>query len=181
MDIMVSSISLVCLSPILLFTAILVKLTSTGPVLFWSERVGFKGQIFLMPKFRSMTVQSKVLSREVATDSEIEFTPIGKFIRKFSLDELPQLWSVLIGDMSLIGPRPLLPNDYAGKERAENAIIYNVKPGITGLAQVKGRNFINPRRKIKYDVFYVKNHCLFMDIQILFKTALALFNTKLVK
>lgn len=181
MDIVVSASLLLLLSPILLLSALAVKLTSKGPALYWSSRRGLNGTTFSMPKLRTMTVCSKEVSRELATESDIRFTPIGRFLRKVSLDELPQLWSVLTGKMSLVGPRPLIVNDQAEALRLQNAVIYDVKPGITGLAQVNGRSFITVKNKTRYDAFYATRVCLFLDFKILLRTAGILFKTDMVK
>jgi len=181
MDILVSVVLLILLSPIFLIVAIMVKATSEGPVLFLSARTGYKGKTFMMPKFRTMMNGSKLLSREVATENDIRMTPVGNLLRKASLDEIPQLWSVLKGDMSLIGPRPLLENDQAADDRRKRAEIYDVKPGITGLAQVNGRNFISKRNKVRYDAFYATRLCIFLDLKIAYRTIGTVFNTKLVK
>ena len=135
----------------------------------------------MMPKFRTMTECSKIMSRECANDEDISITSIGLIFRKTSLDELPQLWSVLKGEMSLIGPRPLLVNDRLAAQRNTRPKIYEVKPGITGLAQVNGRNFISARKKIAYDAFYAERFCLFLDLKILYHTVGTVFNFKLVK
>lgn len=172
---------LVLLSPLLLLTAIAVKLTSKGPALYWSDRRGLNGDVFSMPKFRTMTICSREISREVATSNDIRFTPIGRFVRKASLDELPQLWAVLTGKMSLVGPRPLIINDQAEDARFQKTGIYDVKPGITGLAQINGRSFITAENKARYDAFYANRICLWLDIKILMKTAVILFKPSLVK
>lgn len=181
LDILVSGAALLLLAPLLLVLCLLVRLTSKGPALFWSERTGFKGKPFMMPKLRTMTQCSKVMSRESADDTDISLTPIGFVLRKSSLDELPQLWCVLKGEMSLIGPRPLLVNDRAAAQRRARPEIYNVKPGITGLAQVNGRNFISMRNKVRFDAFYADRVCLFLDAKILYRTVGTVFNFKLVQ
>ena len=181
LDIIVSALALIVLTPLLLLLCVLVKITSPGPALFWSERTGYKGQAFKMPKLRTMMQGSKVMSRESADADDISMTPIGQFLRKASLDELPQLWCVLKGEMSLIGPRPLLVNDRAANQRRECPQIYDVKPGITGLAQVNGRNFISMRNKVRFDAFYADRVCLFLDAKILYRTVGTVFNTKLVQ
>ena len=180
-DVTASFIMLVSLTPILLIVAIAVTVTSKGPVLFWSLRRGINGEAFSMPKFRTMTMCSKIMSIEVASESDVCFTPIGQFLRKTSLDELPQFWSVIKGDMSLIGPRPLLFDDYANVHREKHPAIYSVRPGITGLAQVNGRSFISPRNKIRYDAFYAGRVCMVLDLKIIAKTFGVILNTKLVK
>ena len=180
-DIVVSSVLLILLSPLLLLVALAVALTSKGSVIFWSARTGYKGETFLMPKFRTMTQNSKVMQREIATSNDICVTKIGHLLRKSSLDELPQLWSVLKGEMSLIGPRPLLVNDQVIAQRGKFTEIFDVKPGITGLAQVNGRNFISMRNKVRYDAFYANRMCMLLDLRIAFRTVGAVMNTKLVK
>lgn len=180
-DICVSSTLLVCLLPVFIISAIAVKLTSPGPILFWSKRRGLDGKVFNMPKFRTMTVESKVMSRESATENDYTFTPIGKFLRKFSIDEIPQLCLVFFGSMSLIGPRPLIIKDRAEEARFNNAVIYRVRPGITGLAQVNGRNLLTPKNKTRYDAFYATKLCMILDAKIILKTLSILFDTRLVK
>lgn len=180
-DIFVSATALILLAPFLLLLCVIVRLTSKGPALFWSERTGYKGKSFMMPKFRTMSQCSKVMSRESAAANDISFTPIGPILRKSSLDELPQLWCVLKGEMSLIGPRPLLVNDRLAAQRRARPEIFNVKPGITGLAQVNGRNFISMRNKVRYDAFYADRVCLFLDAKILYRTVGTVLNVKLVQ
>lgn len=177
-DIIISAALIIFLVPVFIFLFIAVKLTSQGPAIFWSERLGYDGKKFLMPKFRSMTALSKVMSREIASKDDIKLTPIGKYLRKSSLDEIPQLWSVLKGDMSLIGPRPLLNNDYSVSTRSNYPEIYSVRPGITGLAQVNGRNFISARNKTRYDTFYAQRACMWLDTKIAFRTFGVVFDTK---
>lgn len=181
MDIVVSASLLLVLSPLLLVTCLAVAVSSKGPVFFFSERTGYKGETFKMPKFRTMSHCSRVMSREMATDADIKITKVGHFLRKASIDELPQLWSVLKGDMSLIGPRPLLVNDMAAADRFARKEIYDVKPGITGLAQVNGRNYISMRNKIRYDAFYANRVCMLLDFKIAYRTIGTVLDTKLVK
>lgn len=180
-DVFISGIGLLALFPLLFVLCVLIKLTSRGPAIFWSERTGYNGKTFRMPKLRTMTEGSKVMSREIADKTDISITPLGYILRKSSLDELPQLWCVLKGDMSLIGPRPLLVNDQAARQRNARPEIFAVKPGITGLAQVNGRNFISMKNKVRYDAFYANRVCLFLDMKILYRTIGTVFNTKLVQ
>ena len=181
MDVTMSSLALLGLAPLLLLVWIAVRLTSSGPGLFWSDRIGRNGKVFRMPKFRTMTTCSKVISRENATSEDIKFTPIGLFLRKSSIDELPQFYSVFVGDMSLIGPRPVLPADEAAQLRASCMETMKLRPGITGLAQVNGRNFVKPRQKARYDAFYAKNYCAIFDLKIIGRTIGILSNTDLVQ
>lgn len=180
-DFIVALVALLVLFLPLLIVWSLVRLTSKGPGLFWSERVGRNGKVFKMPKFRTMTTCSKVVSREVAAPTDVTFTSIGPFLRKTSIDELPQLYSVLIGDMSFIGPRPVLPNDEAVYHRSSCKNTLLIRPGITGLAQVNGRNNVTPQRKARYDAFYARKMCLVLDTKILTKTVMILHRTDFVK
>ena len=169
-DILGAGAALVLLSPVLLVIAALVWLTSSGPAFYWSERVGRFGQSFRMPKFRTMTTCSRVVTREAAQDGDVCITPVGAFLRRTSLDELPQLLSVLRGDMSLVGPRPLLLCDATNTLRQSYPEVRGVRPGITGLAQISGRNMVSPRNKVRYDAFYAQRLCLFLDMRIAART-----------
>jgi len=181
MDITISGVLMIMLLPVFLILTILVPITSSGPALFWSKRTGYNGKSFLMPKFRTMTTCSKIVSRETASVYEITLTSFGKALRKTSLDELPQLWCVFIGKMSLVGPRPVLVNDQTNKLRHKYPKIFEVKPGLSGLAQVNGRNYISIRNKIRYDTFYAERMCLILDLKIIYKTFGTIFNHKLVQ
>lgn len=155
--------------PILL-VAILVRLTSPGPALYWSDRVGKGNRIFQMPKFRSMRVGTPAVATHLLNDPKVYLTPIGSFLRKSSLDELPQLWSILKGDMSLVGPRPALFNqDDLITLRAEQGV-QNLVPGLTGWAQINGRDELPIPEKVKLDVEYLQRRSLAFDIQILWLT-----------
>lgn len=150
--------------------ALLVRLTSKGPALYWSQRVGQNNQIFLMPKFRSMRVNTPQVATHLLANPKAHLTPIGDFIRKSSLDELPQLLSVFSGDMSFVGPRPALFNqdDLVALRTAAN--VHTLKPGITGWAQINGRDEIPIPDKVKLDEYYLKNQSLLFDIKIIFMT-----------
>ena len=180
-DILVALALLILLSPLMFGLYIAVSVTSSGPAIFWSDRVGVNKKLFSMPKYRTMVVEAKLVSPESADPDDIKPTAFGKILRKTSLDELPQLWSVLIGDMSLIGPRPMLEFDNVRDERYKRPEIFNLKPGITGLAQVSGRNFISPKNKSRYDAFYVKHISLALDIKIALMTIGTVLKTNLVK
>lgn len=171
-DVVVASIALVFLLPILLPVALLVRLTSKGPALFWTERVGLNSRHFRMPKFRTMRVDAPIVSKELLEDPRAYDTPIGRALRASSVDELPQLWCVLIGQMSLVGPRPLLPTDPATFERGRLGCPLRVRPGITGLAQIRGRNLVSPRLKARYDAVYARKSHFGTDIWIKYKTIL---------
>jgi len=151
-------------------TAILVKLTSKGPVLYWSDRVGQGNTIFKMPKFRSMNTGTPAVATHLLADPKKALTPIGDFIRKSSLDELPQLWSILKGDMSFVGPRPALFNqDDLIALRTKNHVD-KLMPGLTGWAQVNGRDELPISQKVALDIEYLKHQSLSMDIKIIWLT-----------
>lgn len=149
----------------------MIKATSPGPVLYWSPRVGRHGRIFQMPKFRTMKVGTPQVATDKLADPASRLTPIGGFLRKFSLDEIPQLWSVLKGDMSLVGPRPALFNQHeliaARKARGIDAL----RPGITGWAQINGRDDIPEWRKVELDEEYLHRRSFWFDMKILWLTA----------
>jgi len=152
--------------------AILVKLTSKGPVLYWSDRVGRNNHIFKMPKFRSMKVDTPAVATHLLEDPKSVLTPIGEFLRKSSLDELPQLWSILTGDMSFVGPRPALFNqdDLIALRTAQG--VDKLVPGLTGWAQVNGRDELPIPQKVDLDVEYVEMQSFWFDIKILWLTFL---------
>jgi O-antigen biosynthesis protein WbqP len=171
-DVGASAAGLAFVFPLILFGWLAVKATSPGPGLYWSERVGFGGRTFMMPKLRSMTVAAPQQPREGFDGAHHHITRVGAFLRRTSIDELPQLWSVFVGHMSLIGPRPLLPEDPGTIVRARQyPEVFHVRPGITGLSQVNGRNHVHARRKARYDCVYARRCTFRMDIFILRRTA----------
>ena len=150
--------------------AVAVRLTSAGPALYWSDRVGRGNKIFKMPKFRSMRVGTPAVATHLLADARSHLTPIGSFLRKSSLDELPQLWSILVGDMSFVGPRPALFNQHdLIALRAEHGV-HELVPGLTGWAQVNGRDELPIPDKVKLDVEYLQRQSLWFDIRILWLT-----------
>lgn len=156
--------------PIGLLIALAVKATSTGSVLFWSDRVGRNDQLFSMPKFRSMYIGTPNVPTHLLSNSKNNLTPIGNFLRKSSLDEIPQLWCVLLGAMSFVGPRPALFNQTdLINLRAANGT-NTLKPGITGWAQINGRDSITDVEKSIYDKEYLENKSFWMDIIIIIRT-----------
>ncbi|WP_047532965.1 sugar transferase [Methylotenera sp. N17] len=173
LDISLTLIGVVLLLPLIIVTYFLVKLTSTGPTLYWSKRVGKHNLLFSMPKFRSMKVNTPALATHIMNqqaDPNQYLTPVGSFIRKTSLDELPQLWSVLKGDMSIIGPRPALFNqDDLISLRTEHGV-HILKPGITGWAQVNGRDELPIPEKVTLDAYYLKHQSLWLDCYIILLT-----------
>ena len=150
--------------------AIFVKLESKGPVLYWSDRVGINGVIFKMPKFRTMKLGTPAVASHLLDNVESHYTKLGNFLRKTSLDELPQIFSVLTNKMSFVGPRPALFNQYDLMElRRENGVD-SIKPGITGWAQVNGRDELSLTQKVKLEVEYLENKSFLFDLNILWLT-----------
>ena len=168
-DIISSSLGLIILSPVLLIVAILIRLNLGSPIFFTQDRVGKDGKIFKMIKFRTMLDATDKWGEQLPDEERL--TPFGKLLRSTSLDEFPELINVLKGDMSLVGPRPLLV-EYIELYSKDQWRRHEVRPGITGWAQVNGRNAIGWSERFKLDVEYVDNQSLFMDIKILFMTAL---------
>lgn len=188
MDILLSLLGLIIVSPIMLIVAILIKLESTGPVIFSQKRVGLNGKEFNMLKFRSMVQNAEELKEKLKEQNEMSgpmfkmkedprVTKVGRFIRKTSIDELPQLINVLKGEMSLVGPRPSLPKEVAKFEPWMLERL-NVKPGLTCYWQVSGRNNIDFEDWMKLDIKYVKDRNLGLDIKLIFKTFFVLFGDK---
>lgn len=187
-DIIGAGSGLLLLSPVIVIVACAVKFTSKGPIFFSQKRVGKNGQLFDMYKFRSMVVNAEELKEKLAHQNEMSgpmfkmkddprVTKVGKFIRKTSLDELPQLWNVLKGDMSLVGPRPSLPKEVKQFEKWMYKRL-TVKPGLTCYWQVSGRNNIDFEDWMKLDISYVEDRNLWIDIKLIFKTVLVLFGDK---
>tara|TARA_Y100000746_G_C15296405_1_gene363781 strand:+ start:194 stop:655 length:462 start_codon:yes stop_codon:yes gene_type:complete len=142
------------------------------PIIYWSERVGKNNKVFKMPKFRSMRNITPLLPKEKLTRPNKWLTPIGAFIRKTSLDELPQFWCVIKGDMSIVGPRPALHNQFDLIDLRNNYGIQRIKPGITGWAQINGRDSISLEDKVKYDKKYLNSYSFILDLKIIFLTVI---------
>jgi O-antigen biosynthesis protein WbqP len=173
----VFDIFLGCLAALILFVpvllvAIAVRLTSTGPALYWSDRVGRNNVIFKMPKFRSMRVGTPAVATHLLADARSHLTPIGSFLRKSSLDELPQLWSILAGDMSFVGPRPALFNQQDLIALRTDQGVHTLLPGLTGWAQVNGRDELSIPEKVALDAEYLTRQGFWFDIKILWMTFL---------
>ncbi len=171
-DLALVIVATVILALPILIVAMAVPLTSPGPVLYWSDRVGRGNHIFKMPKFRSMRIDTPAVATHLLERPEQWLTPIGSFLRKSSLDELPQLWSILKGDMSFVGPRPALFNqaDLIGMRTKER--VHDLVPGLTGWAQVSGRDELPISQKVALDVDYLRRRSLLFDLKILWLTAL---------
>ena len=169
-DIFMSLTALVFFAIPLLIVAVLVKLTSRGPALYWSDRIGKNNAIFKMPKFRTMRIDTPAVATHLLGDPDQFLTPIGNFLRKSSLDELPQLFSILKGDMSIVGPRPALFNqDDLVSLRTEKGV-HVMTPGLTGWAQVNGRDELPIPVKVDFDVYYLLNRSFILDVKIICRT-----------
>ncbi|NDU87259.1 MAG: sugar transferase [Ferrovum sp.] len=172
LDLMISFMASIILAIPFIVVALLVRLTSPGPVLYWSERVGQYNNIFSMPKFRTMRVGTPAVATHLLTNPDQYLTPIGSFLRRASLDELPQLWSILTGDMSLVGPRPALFNQTDLIEQRNACGVQALVPGLTGWAQINGRDEIPIVQKVALDQYYLDHRSVAFDIQILWRTAI---------
>ncbi|EFI83373.1 sugar transferase [Listeria grayi] len=179
-DFFSASIAIMILSPVFLIVAILIKAESKGPVIFKQKRSGLQNQLFNIYKFRSMKADTPHLATD-KIDASIYITRFGAFIRKTSLDELPQLFNIIKGDMSVVGPRPALFNQYELIEKRTQANVHRIKPGLTGLAQVMGRDDITDDEKVKYDKYYLENQNFFLDMRIIYKTIQNTITSKGVK
>jgi len=151
--------------------AISVRMTSQGPIFYWSDRVGKNNKIFKMPKFRSMQVGTPAVATHLLSDPAACLTPIGSILRKTSLDELPQLLSILKGDMSFVGPRPALFNQYDLIELRTRSGVHKLMPGLTGWAQINGRDELPIPKKVALDIEYLENKSFILDVQIILMTA----------
>jgi len=166
-DLVAALCSLIVFLPIFLLVLFAIKFTSKGPIFYWSDRVGRYGIIFQMPKFRTMQVGTPAVATHLLSDSFQYLTPIGSFLRKSSLDELPQLWSILVGDMSFVGPRPALFNQDDLIALRTQYGIDELVPGLTGWAQVNGRDELSIPIKVQYDLKYLQLQSFWFDMKIL--------------
>lgn len=169
-DVLLAMVAMALLAVPILLVAVAVRLTSRGPVLYWSERVGRYNKIFRMPKFRSMRVGTPAVATHLLADPRSHLTPIGSFLRKSSLDELPQLWSILRGDMSFVGPRPALFNQADLIALRTQRGVHELVPGLTGWAQVNGRDELPMPEKVALDEAYLRRCSLRFDVYILWLT-----------
>lgn len=169
-DLAFAAVACLLLSLPILLVALAVKLTSPGPMLYWSDRVGKGNRIFRMPKFRSMRIDTPAVATHLLANPAAYLTPIGSFLRKSSLDELPQLWSILKGDMSFVGPRPALFNQDDLIALRTEAGVHELVPGLTGWAQVNGRDELPIPEKVRLDTEYKQNRSFRLDMRILWMT-----------
>ena len=169
-DVLLSLLLLCFLSIPMILIALIVKLTSKGAALYWSDRVGINNIIFRMPKFRTMRLDTPEMATHLMKDPDRYLTSVGSLLRKLSLDELPQLWSILKGDMSFIGPRPALYNQDDLVYLRTKKGIHRLVPGVTGWAQVNGRDDIPIPLKVEYDEYYMNNKSIILDLKIAWMT-----------
>ena len=181
MDIVSSLVGLILLSPLFLLVAILIKLDSKGPIIFKQIRIGKNSKPFYIYKFRSMKIDAPNLSTEEFINASDFTTKVGKFIRKTSIDELPQLVNILKGDMSIVGPRPVIEREVRLLEIRKECNVDSILPGITGLAQINGRDNIDDYEKVKYDFVYLSKRNLVLDIKIIINTVLKVAKSEGIK
>lgn len=181
MDIVSSLVGLILLSPLFLLVAILIKLDSKGPIIFKQIRIGKNSKPFYIYKFRSMKIDAPNLSTEEFINASDFTTKVGKFIRKTSIDELPQLVNILKGDMSIVGPRPVIEREVRLLEIRKECNVDSILPGITGLAQINGRDDIDDYEKVKYDFEYLSKRNLVLDIKIIINTVLKVAKSEGIK
>lgn len=169
-DLVLAAVAAVLLALPILFVALLVRLTSPGPALYWSDRVGARNRIFRMPKFRTMRIGTPAVATHLLSNPAVYLTPIGGFLRRSSLDELPQLWSILKGDMSIVGPRPALFNQADLVDLRTRRGVDSLVPGLTGWAQVNGRDDLPIPVKVEFDAEYLRRQSFWFDVKILWLT-----------
>lgn len=177
-DLCLSLFALLLLLVPILFVALMVRITSVGPVIYWSDRVGRNNKIFKMPKFRTMQIDTPAVATHLLGNPDQFLTPIGSFLRKSSLDELPQLWSILHGDMSFVGPRPALFNQDDLIALRTQYGVHTLVPGLTGWAQVNGRDELPIPEKVKLDAEYMQQQSFLMDMKIIFLTFLKVLRSE---
>lgn len=177
-DIITSTLAFILFFPIFIVTAIAIKVDSPGPILFKQKRPGLNNKIFNILKFRSMRVDTPDVATDKLVGGASYVTKTGKFIRKTSIDELPQLINIMKGDMSVVGPRPALYNQYELIEKRTAKGIHLVKPGLTGYAQVMGRDDLNEDEKVMYDEYYVKHQSFMFDLKIILMTVQKIFKSE---
>ena len=169
-DVILACVLLVLLAPLLVCIGVLVRVTSPGPMLYWSDRVGQGNRLFRMPKVRSMQVGTPAVATHLLKEPNRVLTPIGSYLRRSSLDELPQLWSVLVGDMSFVGPRPALFNQDDLIALRTQYGVHELVPGLTGWAQVNGRDELPIPEKVRLDFEYLQKISFWFDLKILWRT-----------
>ncbi len=174
-DFLLSLILILLLIPLFIIIALIIIIADGYPIFYYSKRIGINNNIFMMPKFRTMKKNTPQLATHLIENPDQFIIPYLKILRKYSIDEIPQLFSVIIGKMSLVGPRPALYNQYDLINLRNLKNIYKVKPGITGYAQINGRDSLSIEDKVELDYYYYKNQSFFLDLKILIKTFFIIF------
>ena len=177
-DLILATVLVIILLVPMFFIALMIRLTSKGPVLYWSDRVGFNNTIYKMPKFRSMRIDTPQVATHLMSNPEEFLSPIGRFLRRTSLDEIPQLLSILKGDMSFVGPRPALYNQEDLITLRSNHGLHKLIPGLTGWAQVNGRDDLSIPEKVLLEVEYMHKKSFWFDLKILWLTFLKVINRR---
>lgn len=177
-DLISSLVGIILFSPILLLLALIIKVTSPGPILFKQRRIGKDNQEFMIYKFRTMRIDTPNVATHLLKNPEQYITSIGKFMRKTSLDELPQLFNILKGEMSVVGPRPALYNQYDLIDMRTKVNVHTIKPGLTGLAQVSGRDELELDKKVYFDELYLNKQSFFYDLKLIFLTVVKVFKSE---
>ncbi len=170
-----SCFGILLLSVPMLIIGLMVKATSKGPMLYWSDRIGRHNRVFKMPKFRTMRIDTPAVATHLLADPDRFLTPVGKFLRKTSFDEFPQLFSILKGDMSIVGPRPALFNQEDLIELRTKKGVHRLTPGLTGWAQINGRDDLPIPVKVEYDNYYLKKQSYIFDLKIIYLTLFNVF------
>ncbi len=179
LDIIIGVISLIVFIVPMIIIGILIKFTSKGPVIHWAKRVGKNNDVFMMAKFRTMRADTPIQDINTLSNPDSYFVPLGSFLRKTGIDEMPQIYNVLKGNMSFVGPRPVLYNHSDVIELRNEKGINKILPGLTGLAQVKGENHVSAVNRVRYDEFYMNNLTLLLDLRIIMLTVLHLFENNI--
>ena len=177
-DIVLGTFFFLIFSPMFLIISVLIKIDSKGPIFFISDRVGQYNQIFKMIKFRTMFMDTELVESSMLNNPNSKITNLGKFLRKFSLDEIPQFLCVIYGKMSIVGPRPALPSQINLINKRKTLGIEKIKPGITGYAQIKGRDFLTDDEKINLELDYLKKKSIYLDLFIIIKTFKVVFKKR---
>ena len=170
-------VSLILL-PLLIIVAIMIKFDSHGPVFFISERIGIGNKRFKMYKFRTMFTNTEIIETSKIKNPNSKITKIGKILRKYSIDEVPQFLNLILGNMTIVGPRPALPQQIKLINNRKKFGIHKIKPGVTGYAQVHGRDLITDSKKLKLEIEYIKNRSFYLDLKIILKTFIIVFSKK---
>jgi len=177
-DISLSFLLIILFALPMLLISILIKFSSPGGILFWSKRVGKNNALFSMPKFRSMSINTPVIATHQLNNPQEHITRLGEVLRRFSIDELPQLFSIFLGDMSFVGPRPALYNQHDLIALRDKYGVSKIKPGLTGWAQINGRDSLSIKQKVEFDVYYLTRMSIILDIKIILFTFVKVYTSK---